>query len=192
MPKLTALLGRRQPQLVMLWLGAVIIGMAKSELQDIKNGLTVVDLHVAAWTGTIQSFIILNLGASDGWTIRYEDKCRLLFLTSSNEYACAPTTPWKPFGESHLCDTRLEVQKHALCNCHYFRYNAWYWCLTNGEELQDPRLGKVTSDKKDLNMEKARGSPPTLRYCYSSPESLSEGETCGIFEWLWMTGYLAW
>jgi hypothetical protein len=191
MPKLAAVLGRRQPRLATLWLGAIIMGMAKSELRDIKNGLTATDLHAAAWTGTTQSFITLNPGASDGRTIRREDECRLLFLTSSNEHARAPTTPWKPFGESHLCDTELEVQRHALCNCHCFRYNGWYWCLTDGEELQDPGLGQVTPDKMELNTEKPRGSPPTLRYCHSSSQSLSEGATRGIFEWLRMTGYPA-
>jgi hypothetical protein len=74
---------------------------------------------------------------------------------------------------------------------HCFRYNAWYWCLTNGEELQDPGLGRVMSDKTELNIEKACGSPSTLHYCHSSSQSLFEGATRGIFKWLRMTGYPA-
>ncbi|GIK06733.1 hypothetical protein Aspvir_002383 [Aspergillus viridinutans] len=190
MHKLAALLGRRQPRLATLWLGAIIMGIVKSELQDVKNGLTALDLHAAAWTGTRQSFITSNPGASDGQMIRREDECRLLFIASSNEHARAPTTPWKPFGKSRLCETELEVQKHALCNCHCFRYKAWYWCLTNGEELQDLGLGQAMSDETQLNIENACGSP-TIQYCYSSSQSLSEGATRGIFEWLRMTGYPA-
>jgi hypothetical protein len=53
MAKLAAILGRQYPQLAMLWLGAIIMGMAKSKLQDIKNGLMAVNLHAAVWTGTI-------------------------------------------------------------------------------------------------------------------------------------------
>lgn len=54
---LTKVLASRKPRLGSVWLGAVLMGIAKSALRDIRTGLTALELNTAAWTGIEQSFI---------------------------------------------------------------------------------------------------------------------------------------
>lgn len=138
MDRLAAILGRRQPRLTSLWLGAIIMGMAKTEIRNLKIGLSALDLHAAAWTGSVRSFMTLGIETLHGQMIRREDECRLLFITATDaadNHSRAPVYPWKPFGKSHIRDTELEVQRHAQCNCHCLEYEAWHWQFSNCREL---------------------------------------------------------
>jgi hypothetical protein len=117
-PKLAKVLALRQPRLATLWLGAILMGIAKTTLRDIRIGLTAINLHAAAWTGTLQSFVTLKPGIGNGKTIRREDECRLLFIAACDGHTRVPVYPWKPFGETRLCDTEIEVQWHAQCVQH--------------------------------------------------------------------------
>ncbi|KAB8224819.1 hypothetical protein BDV33DRAFT_164762 [Aspergillus novoparasiticus] len=187
--QLAAVLGRRQTKLAALWLGAIIMGLARTELRDIRNGPPAINLPAAAWTGTVQSFITLKPGVANEHTIRCEDECRLLFITASDGHARVPIWPWKPFGQFRICDTDREVQQHAFCKCHCFEYQSWYWCLTDGE-LQDPGLRPALSVGKEPGTEMI--STPFLNMPFDDfGQSLSEGATPGIFQWLRMSGYPA-
>ncbi|KAE8395986.1 hypothetical protein BDV23DRAFT_65603 [Aspergillus alliaceus] len=191
MPMLVKVLASREPKFGSLWLGAIIMGIAKSAIQDIRTGLTALDLHAAAWTGTDQSFITLKPGISDGKTIRREDECRLLFITGCDGFTRVPIYPWKPFGDTLLYDTEPQVQQHACCGCHYLEYYSWNWSLANGEELEDLGIGLVPDDENDLNTD-ARDQYPVARHDLKLfSESLSEAATRGIFGWLRPTGYPA-
>ncbi|KAE8330805.1 hypothetical protein BDV39DRAFT_190397 [Aspergillus sergii] len=156
-----------------LWLGAIMTGIARSELRDIRNGLTAIDLHAAAWTGTTNSFITLKPGVAQEHTIRREDECRLLFITASDGY-------------TRHSDTDLAVREHAHCGCHCFEYHAWDWCLTNGE-IEDPGLKLTPSVGEVLQIGEGLELPPNI----PCDDSLSAGETRSIFQWLRMSGYPA-
>lgn len=154
---LTKVLASRKPRLGSVWLGAVLMGIAKSALRDIRTGLTALELNTAAWTGIEQSFITGKPSTSDGITIRREDECRLLFITGCDGYARPPIHPWKPFGETELRDTELPVQLHSRCNCHFLDYQYWSWSLRNGQMLDDSgtataafnEASLITHDPKD-------------------------------------------
>jgi hypothetical protein len=193
MDKLAAILGRRQPRLAALWLGAIIMGMAKTVIRDLKNGLSAPDLHAAAWTGSVQSFITLGIRTLDRQMISREDECRLLFITATSaadNHSRVPVYPWKPFGKSHIRDTELEVQQHIQCNCHCLEYEAWHWSLTNGRELQDAGIDQVPLDG-NMHVGEALEISRVLHDRDLSSNLLSEGATCGIFGWLRSTGYPA-
>ncbi|KAE8156580.1 hypothetical protein BDV40DRAFT_293411 [Aspergillus tamarii] len=133
--KLLEIFARRLPKLAPLWLGAILADNVKA-LGLIMNRCVAVELHAAAWTDTIGSFITLTSGLSDGKVIRREDECPLLHIIGCGSYARLPVWPWKPFGETLLNDSELEAQKHAQCNCHCLEYQAWYWELADGKDLE--------------------------------------------------------
>lgn len=124
-PKLAAILGRRQPEIAPLWLGAIITGKRDPSWGD-KNWISAVSPHETAWTGTVQTFIALRPGTGtiDTQMIRQGDECRLLFITANDWHDRIPTGTWKPFRQIHLRNTELEVQQSAHCNCHCFEYEA--------------------------------------------------------------------
>ena len=133
--KLLEIFARRLPKLAPLWLGAILADNVKA-LGLIMNRCVAVELHAAAWTDTIGSFITLTSGLSDGKVIRREDECPLLHIIGCGSYARLPVWPWKPFGETLLNDSELEAQKNAQCNCHCLEYQAWYWELADGKDLE--------------------------------------------------------
>ena len=188
---LTNVLARRKPILGSLWLGAVLTGIARSMLRDIRTGLTALELNAAAWTGIEQSFITEKPSISDGIVIRREDECRLLFMIGCDGHARPPIYPWKPFGETRLRDAELPVQLQALCNCHFLDYQYWNWSLRNGEMLEDSGMATTASDEADLKTNESKAALPTHYTCDLSSESASEVATRGIFGWLRSTGYAA-
>ncbi|KZF20395.1 hypothetical protein L228DRAFT_250079 [Xylona heveae TC161] len=190
-PVLAKVLANRQPKLGSLWLGAIFMGVAKSTLRDIRTGLTAVNLSMAAWTRTEQSFITSEPGASNGETIRREDECRLLFILGVDGYTRAPVHPWKPFGETRLSDAELSVRQHASCGCHCLEYISWNWTLTNGKELEDPGIDFISDDENNISIQKGEAHAPKQHNNELCSQSLSEISTRGIFGWLRSTGYTA-
>lgn len=53
-------MAHRTGHVVPLWLGAIASGLQTQILQNVKNGLTAIELISAAWTDTSQSFITLK------------------------------------------------------------------------------------------------------------------------------------
>lgn len=47
------ILMERSPTISPLWLGATVLGLQKSLLQEIRYGAIPIDLHSVAWTGTV-------------------------------------------------------------------------------------------------------------------------------------------
>ncbi|KAJ5124396.1 uncharacterized protein N7515_008221 [Penicillium bovifimosum] len=134
--ELAAFLANRNPLLGTLWLGAILTDLAKTVLRDIRAGMTALDLPASAWATTIQTFMTCNMGTSNGESIRRDDECRLLFITACEGHDRPPIWPWKPFGDTQLCDTDLTVRQHAQC-FHCLEYESWEWILANGHTIQD-------------------------------------------------------
>jgi hypothetical protein len=194
---LAIVMGRRQPTLAALWLGAIITGMEGRIFQAVRTGLSAIDIHAAAWTATIHSFIGLgcstpcNIGDVE---IRRSDECRLLFLTGCEGYSRVPICPWQPFGTVTLQDTEIEVRQHAQCQGHCLQYMNWSWELIDGMSSED--RGFMNDDKHGAAIRKDAISDriDTLqiemqKIGLPKSESLSELATRSIFGWLRVTGY---
>ncbi|KAE8308144.1 hypothetical protein BDV41DRAFT_568477 [Aspergillus transmontanensis] len=188
--KLLKILARRLPKLAPLWLGAMLVDNGKA-LKSIKAGYVAVELHAAAWTGMIESFITRGPGVSDGKVIRREDECRLLHIIGCGSYARLPVWPWKPFGETLLNDSELEVQKHAQCNCNCLEYRAWYWELADGKCLEARGVDAHQPDDNVAQIESVIKSTPSQCSIDCLSDDLSANPTRGIFGWLRSTGYPA-
>lgn len=122
---LAMIMSRSQPSLAALWLGAIILGLEKTILRPVRSGLFNVELHAAAWTGTIHSFINLKPNTScvtSRKEIDRSDECRLLFLTGSESHQRPPISPWQPFGTTSLNLVDIEVRQHATCTGHCLQY----------------------------------------------------------------------
>lgn len=102
---LTILMGKRQPKLAALGMGAFISGVANYIFQDVRIGLLATEIHCSAWTGKAHSFINLKPKAE----ISRSDESRLLSLAQCDEHYRLPVSPWKPFSVTPLCDTEIEV-----------------------------------------------------------------------------------
>jgi hypothetical protein len=186
--KLATLLGNRQPNVAALWLGAIIVGIAKSVIRDVRNALTALDLHAAAWTSTMQTFVTLNPGKVTGPFILREDECRLLFIFGSQSHTKLPRSPWKPFGSTPLTDAELEIQHHANCNCHCLEYLTWHWrCLTE-MTLEDPGIKRPPKQRSSENP--VFGDIPKSHF-FERTELLSKLATRSIFGWLRPKGHPA-
>ncbi|KAF2457041.1 hypothetical protein BDY21DRAFT_385925 [Lineolata rhizophorae] len=113
--RLATIMAKREPILAALWLGAIIIGMENTIVRPLRTGLFAVELHSAAWTGTLHSFVTLRntprtLGNE---VISRSDECRLLYLTGSEGHSRVPVCPWPPFGATPLAFADLEKEIFA-------------------------------------------------------------------------------
>ncbi|KAL3455605.1 hypothetical protein BJX64DRAFT_272125 [Aspergillus heterothallicus] len=189
---IAALASKRHPQLMVLWLGAVCLNVAKAVLRDVRAGMVALDLPASAWTEIPQTFLTSQTRHIDGDSIPRDDESRLLFITATEGHDRPPIWPWKPFGATRLCDTELAVQEHAQCAAtHCLEYQSWKWLLSNNGEIQDFGIG----DERQINNKTASSTtkggsarPRDFDYDLLS-QSLSEVATRGIFQWLRSTGY---
>lgn len=189
---LAMVMGKRQPKLAPLWLGAIISGMAQIILPYVRIGLLSVELHASAWTATTHSFISLRPPTPCGVSnteIHRSDECRLLYLTESEGHSRVPVCPWKPFGTTPLCDTEIEVRQHAKCSGHYLQYLGWCWELVDGTGSIDSGFNAdieckdIFTSAGDVVLSEVQEDRPL------KSESLSESATRSIFGWLRVTGY---
>jgi hypothetical protein len=175
-----------------LWMGAVISGMADVIFQQVRIGLMAVELNASAWTATTHSFISLKpegLCGKDGTEISRSDECQLLYLVEAEGHSRLPISPWKPFGTTTLCDTDIDVRRHARCTGHYLQYISWSWDLYDGTALDDP--GFITDEGN------RETSAATVEICsldlpkdrFLKSEMLSEVATRSIFCWLRHSGW---
>lgn len=103
---LLRVLMKRYPSLANLWLGASIIGAQTRFLQEARLGWWKIDLHAAAWTGTLMSFIqepVFRL-ASGTEMLSRADECRLMYLSHDQYYTVPPLSPFAPFGSTAMAD----------------------------------------------------------------------------------------
>ncbi|OOQ89590.1 hypothetical protein PEBR_07514 [Penicillium brasilianum] len=185
-------LANGQPRLGILWLGAILMNVAKIVLQDVRSGMMALDIPASAWTGTTQTFLTLGIGSSHGESIRRDDECRLLFITACEYHERPPVWVWKPFGCTKLCDTELPVEEHAQCASHCLEYECWEWILAKNGSIRDSvpesTLSPVQKSSSLVNVNRSSARLDDYDYDFHS-ESLSEGYTSGTFRWLRSTGY---
>ena len=188
--KLAIVMGRRQPKLAALWMGAIISGMANTIFQQVRIGSMTIELHASAWTATTHSFINLKpegLCGNDGTEISRTDECRLLYLTEAEGHSRVPICPWKPFGTTLLCDTDIDIRRLAKCTGHYLQYTSWSWDLHDGIALEDRGF---TADEGDKNTITATPvSLNLLKHRFLKSEMLSEVARGSIFSWLRDSGW---
>jgi hypothetical protein len=190
--KVAIIMGKRQPKLAALWVGATISGMASVIFQGVRIGLTAIELHASAWTATAHTFISLKSEipyGNDDTVISRWDECRLLYFAEAEGHARLPVCPWRPFGATRLCDTEIEVRQHAKCAGHHLQYISWSWNLHNGCALED--LGfAVDEEHKDTSVATIEsGSLDLENDRFLKDEVLSENATRSIFGWLRNSGW---
>lgn len=192
---LAIIMSKRQPRLAPLWLAAVIFGLEKTILQPLRIGLTTVDLHAEAWSGTFHSFIHFRphtpcVTSTD--EILRSHECRLLFLSGSESHSRLPVCPWQPFGTTPIALADIGVRQHARCNGHFLQYVSWSWDSDEGSGPED--YGFNTNGPDDWNAVgdeiKADGID-TRRGARGGTKSelLSTLATRSIFGWLRADGY---
>ncbi|KAG5798302.1 hypothetical protein H9Q69_002699 [Fusarium xylarioides] len=185
----------RSPRVAFLWLGCIILDLQDKLLQEVHFGQIPIDLHSAAWSGTIQSFIqqrVSNPLVTDG-SISRADECRLLFLSQSDRRIRIPVCQWKPFGKTRVEDVDIEVRVHQQCEDHWLQYEGINW------ECEDGNLEFLSSQKADSQSMSGKpsmqetGKACTTVICYEEMardrEAISENATRSIFGWLRPDGY---
>lgn len=186
------IMGKRQPKLAALWMGAIISGMANPILQWARTGLTAIELHASAWTATTHSFISLKSQipcGNEDTEISRSDECRLLYLAEAEGHSRLPICPWKPFGNTILCDTEIEVRQHKKCTGHHLQYISWTWDLHDGTGLEDPGF-TVDKEYEDPSLTVIEsGSADLQDGRFLKDEMLSENATRSIFGWLRSSGW---
>ena len=189
--RLAATMARRQPKLAALWLGAIMAGGEKRILRDTHSGLYAVELHAAAWTHTVHSFIGPWPPASapaNGSVIRRIDEARLLFLTGGEGFSRVPVCPWPPFGATALESTEIEIRQHAQCIGHCLQYVSWRWESATGSATVEDRGCDINACDYQSAGSFLRAATTTMSL---RSETLSELATRGIFGWIRPHGFPA-
>ncbi|KAI0849092.1 hypothetical protein F5Y00DRAFT_269722 [Daldinia vernicosa] len=185
----------RSPQLSFLWLGITVLGLQEKVLQDVRWGLIPIDLHSSVWSGTVQSFLQqpVSYPLVVKGSISRADECRLLFLSQSGFHSRVPLCQWKPFGNTLLEDTDLEVRIHAECKGHGLQYNGFFWDCITGEVPSQPMSDISTHAPPVLLPPRDSQDIEKVNVDYTKldreEESISENATRNIFGWLRIDGY---
>lgn len=187
----------RAPTIGFLWLGVCVLGLHQCFLQDLRFGQIPIDLHSAAWSRSIQSFIQdrSSVPLSKNGYVSRADECKLLYLSQSNTHARLPLCQWKPFGATAIEHTDFEVRNHLSCNYHQLRYEGFSWkCQGGTYEFQSSAQShdsfKITNDRHDRE---SCDSTNSISICFQGMnrerEALSENATRNILRWLRPDGY---
>ncbi|KAG6075053.1 hypothetical protein E4U16_003606 [Claviceps sp. LM84 group G4] len=135
---LRSMLSKRSPHLCFLWLGATLLDLQDLVIERARPVFYIIDLHSAAWTGTLMSFLQRPVAdyPPNVEIIQRVDEARLMFL-SQTEFQCEPPfVPSPPLGTIAVKDRFLEVQSHASCSgSHELLYAGWKW--DGHEDVQD-------------------------------------------------------
>lgn len=182
---LLRVLMKRDPSLGFLWLGAFITGVQIRSLQEARQGWWKIDLHVAAWTGTLMSFIqepvsLLPPGTNE---ISRADECRLMYLSHDQSYTVPPLFPFAPFGFTAIIDTNIDVRQHAQCEIsHRLEYEGLTWRCHGGERAA------TSVFRVPLRAKNGRPTESNISVAYdkldNEDDDCSEMVTRNIFTWL--------
>jgi hypothetical protein len=194
-----SILGRmcmdRTPNIACIWLGITVLGLQKKLLKDVRFGQIPIDLHSAAWSGTVQSFIQQPVSkplAVNGY-VKRADECRLLYLTQSDNHARAPVCQWKPFGGTPTDDVEIEVRSHAQCEGHQLQYQGFAWaCIYDNSEynvLDKVHVDLPYSPSSTQGLECVCHIPVVWDSLNRKNEVFSENATRSVLGWLRLEGH---
>jgi hypothetical protein len=183
----------RSPHISYLWLGGIITGAHKDFLRSTSGllGLDRIDLHEAAWTGTLLSFIQEPVSPlhHDSKSTSRADECRLMFLTQEPPREFPPIYPYPPLGDTDLKDTDLGVQLHAHCpGKHRLRFSSLTWnCVGSRKDTQ--RTGPISIASRNHIIDNLQDGDKDMAvevdYGWLDRErDLSEGVTSNLFTWM--------
>lgn len=114
----TQCIARRNPEMAILWLATVWSGRARAVLDLVNGGLLPINFLVAAWTGSIQSFLQAKYhpisNQPDVVTRAFEFSTCYFARPEVNNPRVSPP----PFGSSMLSSTGLEVRNHLQHDHH--------------------------------------------------------------------------
>jgi hypothetical protein len=185
---LLRVLMKRDPSLGFLWLGAFITGAQTRALQEARQGWWKIDLHVAAWTGTLMSFIqepvsTLSPGTEE---ISRADECRLMYLSHDQSYTVPPLFPFAPFGSTAMTDTNIDVRQHARCETsHGLEYQGLTWRCRDGQRTATTIPRRIPLRTKN-GQQPSDGNISVVTYdnLDNEDDDCSEMVTRNIFTWL--------
>lgn len=182
----------RSPHISFLWLGGIITGAHKEFLRNTYSllGLNRIELHAAAWTGTLLSFIQEPVHPiqthNDTSFISRADECRLMFLIQEPRRDLPPIYPYPPLGETNIRDTDLGVQVHAYCPTpHKLQFLSIAWnCVGGRKDIQT--TGCISPISRDsMEGSKAKDEECEVDYAFLDRDrDLSEGVTRNMFTWM--------
>ncbi|TVY23926.1 hypothetical protein LHYA1_G007270 [Lachnellula hyalina] len=182
---LLRVLMKRDPSLGFLWLGAFVIGAQTRSLQEARQAWWKIDLHVAAWTGTLMSFIQepVSTLAPETEEISRADECRLLYLSHDQYYTGPPLFPFAPFGSTAIIDTNIDVRQHTQCETsHGLEYKGLTWRCRAGQRVA------TTIARIPLRAKNGQPTDGNISVTYDNidneDDDCSEMVTRNIFTWL--------
>ncbi|KAK0113775.1 hypothetical protein ONS95_014025 [Cadophora gregata] len=183
---------KRDPGLSLLWLGAFITGAQTRALQEARRGWWKLDLNVAAWTGTLMSFIQEPVaggrveGEEEEEEISRADECRLLYMSHEQSYTVPPLFPFAPFGCIATKDTNIEVRQHVRCEArHSLEFKSLSWrCIENNTATSIPSPTPPLRPKNGYPVPKDISIPITYERLDDEDDDCSEMVTRNIFTWL--------
>jgi len=183
----------RRPQIAFLWLGGILTGAHRFFLRKQHDllGLNRIDLHEAAWTGTLLSFIQEPVSPLPPGAIELSrsDECKLMFLAQRSTLKDHPPIyPYPSLGLTSIDDTDLDVRAHVLCNGqHGLRYAKITWSLADaGVVVQEAReISIVGRDHRVRSSGTPIDASADVDFGGLNRErDLSEGVARNIFTWM--------
>lgn len=102
-----------------------------------------VSLEADAWIGTTSTFLTqpVSVYGDDAEVVQREDECKILFLATPSDggynHGYMTVWPWKPFGDTRMCDADIAVREHLRCGCHAVEYEGWVWEVDDGLGIED-------------------------------------------------------
>ncbi|TQN68737.1 hypothetical protein CSHISOI_06595 [Colletotrichum shisoi] len=182
----------RSPHISYLWLGGIITGAHMAFLRNTHDllGLNRIDLHEAAWTGTLHSFVqepTVPL-KPDSSSIARADECRLMLLAQEPPRENPPMYPYPPLGDTAIQDTDLGVQLHAHCpGQHRLQFSSITWnCIDGTKQVQTAGHSPLAPRGPAIDDGwVAEDVPVEVDYAWLDREAdLSEGVTRSLFTWM--------
>ncbi|KAL7762650.1 hypothetical protein ACKLNR_009185 [Fusarium oxysporum f. sp. zingiberi] len=187
---LTRTFSLRSPHLSFLWLGAIIAGLHKGFLKDIRGllGFNRIDIHEAVWTSTSISFVQDHVPQQqqNATSISRKTEFTLAFLAQGeSRYRQPPIYPYPPPGSTAIGDLELEVRLHMACpGGHGLKFSKTTWnCAGGKKEVQETAIMTTTARPTHILGCAALTNP--VNYTGLDPgRDISELVTRNVFMWM--------
>ncbi|KAF5254455.1 hypothetical protein FANTH_713 [Fusarium anthophilum] len=187
---LTRMFSLRSPHLSFLWLGAIIAGLYRGFLKGPGGllGLNRIDIHEAAWTGTLISFIQDHVPQQPDNTtsISRWHEGTLAFLTQGiARYRFPPMFPHAPLGSTAVEDLDLDVRLHTACQGgHTLEFSKITWTCAGGKK-EVHEAAAMTRVTRPLLKSSQPAATSLVDYRGLDPDrDISEQVTRNIFTWM--------